>query len=189
MADFTTRPSAAGDVTNLAPSRDTNWQNVDETPPNDDTDYNSGKNYDLYNLANHGAEAGVISQIQVFCRSRITSGPADNHYPKIKIGGTEYNGSSNSTGSSYENYNQIWVQNPKTSLPWTWEDIDNLQAGAYITASGANTARLTQVYVVVTYTPAPTSDIKKFAGVLQASLKAVATIINANIKAIAGITN
>jgi hypothetical protein len=155
MPDLILVPNGAGDATGLSPFPGApNWGNVDEYPaPDDDTSYNDGDGYDLYALTDHTTETEPITQIEVFFRSRVSGGINQNHYPKIKTGGTEYSGSNKSTGA-WSTGSTVWAVNPKTTVAWTWADIDALQAGAYVTGAGANDGRLTQVYVVVSYTVA-----------------------------------
>ena len=114
MATFTTRPSAAGDVTQLSPSTGSNWENVDEVSADDGGTYNDGDGYDLYNLTNHTTEAGAISNVRVHFRYQCSTGASATGYAKIKIGGTEYDGDSEST-VGWASFSHDWAINPNTS--------------------------------------------------------------------------
>ena len=50
----------------------------------------------------------------------------------------------------YVNYNNDWATKPPLGVPWTKSDIDNLQSSLKMVTS-AVTARVTQVYLTVTY--------------------------------------
>ncbi len=55
---------------------------------------------------------------------------------------------------TWETVSEEWATNPDTSAAWTWSEIDALQTGlALKKVSGLSSARCTQVYVVVDYTP------------------------------------
>ena len=76
---------------------------------------------------------------------------------KIKTHSTVYSGGLEelSEEEGYFNFTKTWTVNPNTGLPWTWDEIDALQAGIMLhTDSEDYDARCTQVYVEVTYIPA-----------------------------------
>ena len=68
----------------------------------------------------------------------------------IKTNGTEYSGDWNSLTTTYTDYSQTYTTNPQTLSGWTWDEINNLQAGvSFQNATGG--ARATQVWVEVNY--------------------------------------
>jgi len=55
--------------------------------------------------------------------------------------------------AGWDNYSQTWSTNPATSQPWTWTEIDALQAGVRLHDDGDGYAQCTQVYAEINYTP------------------------------------
>jgi len=78
----------------------------------------------------------------------------------MKTNGVEYNGTEVKTTTSYATYSYDWNTNPQTGSAWTWNEIDNLQAGVgLLRPKGKEETRCTQVYAEVNYTPYLTSGI------------------------------
>jgi hypothetical protein len=129
--------NAAGDVTQLTPSAGSNYQCVDEVPPNGDTDYVSSATpgqYDLYNIADYTPTAGsTIRRVWVESRSREESAAADTIQLGVKSGGTEYWGTARAVTTTYDQYvgNDLKVD-PFDSVAWTEADIDGLQIGVKV---------------------------------------------------------
>jgi len=70
----------------------------------------------------------------------------------IKTHDTVYTGDEESTTSGFVTESYQWTTNPYTSSAWTWDEIDDLQAGVDLkTADASDSAACTQVYVVVNY--------------------------------------
>lgn len=117
-----------------------NWKCVDDIRENPDDDstyvYSDATDlkYDLYELQNHTTETGTINYIQAYVRSK------SHQYPQsidgiFKIILTEdvcsniYKSDDIDLTTGYLTYNNIWLENPRSSVTWTWDDIDNLQIG------------------------------------------------------------
>lgn len=160
MAIETLRPNEPGEVTTIQsqyPDSDEHWEKVCETPPDEDDTYlqtyesSAGFSYDLYNLpASSGS--GTINSVKVYVRCRYT-GVGGYTRVKIKTGGTEYdNGSNLALTDSYAYYSHQWANNPGGGA-WTWAQIDALQIGLALWGDAYGTARCTQVYVEVDYSP------------------------------------
>ncbi|MFC1954677.1 LamG-like jellyroll fold domain-containing protein [Chloroflexota bacterium] len=151
----TLRPNAAGDATqNTANPSVPNWQNVDEEAVDYYSSYvcteeDIGWYKDLYNLTDPDL-SGMISNVTIYATwTNVDS------YPDAKIlvktHATEYSttvsGSSGWTLSS-----KSYTDNPYTNDPWTWDEIDDLQAGINIQTSEVDGyGYCSQVYVVVNY--------------------------------------
>ena len=155
METETLRPNGAGDETAIKaqyPDSTYHWDKVDEEVA-DDADtrvmglYGTGR--DLYALPSHSVGSGTISKITVFfrCLSQFGSGKAA---ASIKAGSTVADGSWKTVASSYTTYSSEWSTNPDTGNPWTWDDIDALQAGVHLDYTSEGAA-CTQVYVEVEY--------------------------------------
>lgn len=158
---LTIRPNAIGDTTEFVPSPAVpNWQNVDEETRDDSTTYNRsiiyGGTTDLYNLTDHTSESETITGITVFAWVYIDyKEGTDKHIStKIKTNGFSYVGTSHfSPVKKWILISTNYSLNPKTDIAWTWNDIDNLQAGVYAAPplSALYNHKCTQVYVVIHY--------------------------------------
>jgi hypothetical protein len=158
------RPNGAGTYTELDPHPVVaNYANIDEVVP----DYNStivevpNKNVyykDSYTMPSHTTETGTINSVTVWavcCKTQYTA-PC---YAKVLvyIGGTlsyspEFTLPFSGGSSGWLSCSHTWTENPDTSSPWTWDDIDNLEIGIALKSTIYNTiARCTQVYVVINY--------------------------------------
>jgi len=156
---LTIRPNAAGDLTQWTAVGDTaNYLCVDEATSDEDTTYVSctvQNKEDLYNLENHTTQTGAISNVRVYIRAKLTAAGDDQITIEVKTGGTTYAGTTVSPTTTYADYYSDWAQNPQTASAWTWAQIDALQAGFKSVKVGAvfTGERVTQLYVIVTYTP------------------------------------
>ncbi len=123
-------PDSAGDTTGMTPSAGSNFQCVDEVPPNDDTDYvaaaTSGT-LDLYNLTT--ASATSVKGAVARARMKKDAAGAKNARILVKSGGTVSNGSDIALGTTYQSYPRNMRQNPVTAADWTPSEIAALQAG------------------------------------------------------------
>lgn len=130
-------PNAAGDVTTLngTVGSATHWQNVDEQPPNDITDYNfdnaaaGTNNYDIYNLT-AVSNVATVNGIVTWVRAMKNDAGTGNFRFVHKTGGTEYRDAADITlTESWAYYSQMREVNPNTTNPWTATELNALQAG------------------------------------------------------------
>jgi hypothetical protein len=164
----TLRSNAAGDETFISeqyPVSGLHWDKVDEASSDGDSTYVETSNWefleDLYNIGNHSTGSGTINYVRVYMVAKATGTRIDREsvYVQIKTNGTEYDGSLEWLTTSYATYSYQWNDNPQSGNPWTWDEVDNLQAGVGLrapTGSGGPAgrySRCTQVYVEVNYTP------------------------------------
>jgi hypothetical protein len=162
------RPNAAGDETAIPvqyPAADSHYDKVDEATADDDTTYvendTDDEKRDLYNLAAAPYTSGTINSVTVHCRLKQTATGIAQGYgkPSVRTGGASYDGTqTNLSGTGYQNISATWALNPNTGVAWTWADIAALQAGCLTQnplTAGFHTGhvRLTQVWVVINYTP------------------------------------
>ena len=158
--DFEIRPDGAGayGVQHNESGVATNWECVDEVTPDDLTTYiyndnESSYDFDLYTLPNHtvfqhGDQLNVTVHYRVKNNTRAecnASGPG-TAIAKIRTHDTNYSLSSKTLSNSWTDYNYTWGLNPYTSQEWTWEEVDNLQAGIDMIAG-----KCTQLYINVYY--------------------------------------
>ncbi len=160
------RPNAAGDLANWTPSAGSNYQCVDEVTA-DDNDYceTLGTSYveDAHNLANPSSVSGTVNSVTVYVRCWKTGTSTNNQVaPLIRLGGTNTTGSNFSITTSPAEYSAALARPGGGS--WSVADISNLQVGyrGRARGNGSEGPRVSQVWVVVDYTPtsnhpAPTS--------------------------------
>jgi hypothetical protein len=168
MATETLRPNGAGNETNIsiyAPNTgEANWEDVDEETADDSTSClrNFGTSYarDLYALPNHSSGSGVINSVTVHFRWRTTYYTSGSYtsYARaaIRTHSATYDGSEKSSTASatWIDSAEAYNTNPYTGSAWTWDEIDAMEIGASVTTdSESQAAFLTQVYVVIDYTP------------------------------------
>jgi hypothetical protein len=152
----TLRPDSPGQYEQWTleyPSGQAHWSLTDEDPPDDDATYVENNaavwKKDSYNLQDP-AGSGTINWVRVYIRSKLTASGSSLIKTLIRTYGTDYEGSSISLSTSYQdNYTQ-YDTNPSTGVAWTWTEIASLEAGASSWKSGAN-IRMTAVWVVVNY--------------------------------------
>lgn len=88
--------------------------------------------------------------VTVLLKSNATS---SKEKAALYIGSTYYGSESNLT-TSYAEYAYEWTTNPATGLPWTIEDLIDLQAGCSVYSfSSSAIISIDQIYVSVNYTP------------------------------------
>lgn len=157
-------PEAAGDDTELPtqyPDSGEHWDKVDDQPaPDDDDTYVStltSKNWerDLYQLSSYTGAGGeeTINSVTVYFRYAAGGGYNVQAMAALKTNGQVYEGPTlNYSGNDFVTESWECTTNPATDEPWTWEEINELQAGVTIRGnSKTKPALCTQVYVVVNY--------------------------------------
>lgn len=156
-------PVAAGDDTEIPiqfPDEGEHWDKVDEQPADDLGTYVStqGENTwlrDLYALSNYSGASGMEVITNVTVCFRFASGDSYNvkAMAAINTNGQVFEGPT-ITYNSPDFVDESWEcpVNPSTNEAWTWEEINDLQAG--VTAKGNSKTKpaiITQVYVQVSY--------------------------------------
>jgi hypothetical protein len=127
----------------------------------------------VVNLDDHTSETGTINSVTVYAVARLKANGDDKLALVVYIPTTSYASPGQSVTTSYATYSYTWNTNPSTGSAWTWTEIDNLQAGVkYIKGTSGQEIRVTQVYVVVDYTP-PSAQTIIGNGTLDYSTKTV----------------
>lgn len=127
--------TAAGDSAQWTPSAGSNFENVDEADPDDDTTYNSSSTagqLDLYNIGNLPAFTGSVLSASIYGLLRKDSGGAEQAKLAIKTNSTVYYGSNESLTNSYAFYRKQYDTNPNTAAKFTQGEIDALQVGVEV---------------------------------------------------------
>jgi len=170
-------PNAAGSQTSIPsvfPMGAGHWTAVDDPANNPDDsssyvyDLSSGNELlDLYGLPDQ-ALSGTISNVQVFARySGYDAASAGRVDPTVRTYGSVYRGGGCSTtlNRTWVDCSKNWTANPNTGIGWTWDEINDLQIGAYEDCTGNYATYLTQIYAKIYYnTTVPARSINFAAG-------------------------
>ena len=130
-------PTGAGGHTDWTPSTGSNWQNVDEVPPNDNTDYNytaTVSNIDTYAMHDLTSLSGTIRAILHTLRTRKDDAGTRKVAPVFRISGTDYVGTDQVLSTSFQTIQQLYELSPATSAAWTVSEVNALEAGVKLTA-------------------------------------------------------
>jgi hypothetical protein len=159
------RPNGPGSETGIGqenPNKSTHWQLASDSDDNTYvfTSHNDTNGKDLYALSNHNTGSGTINKVTVCFRIQSPGQSQATACAAIKTGSEVYEGASIAAGSTWTTSSEVWTNNPNTGNPWTWGEIDALEAGVRLTYQQSQ-IRCSEVYVQVDYAPAvvPTIDI------------------------------
>lgn len=159
------RPNAAGDDTEIPtqyPGSGEHWDKVDDphlNPDEGDTyvSTQTSRNWerDLYRLSNYMGAGGdeTINNITVYFRFAAGGSYDVRAMAALKTNGAVYEGPTLiHSGTDFVTESWQCTTNPDTGEAWTWEEINDLQAGITIKGnSRTDPALCTQVYVAVDY--------------------------------------
>lgn len=168
------RPNAAGDSnqwlrTDGSAGTTNNFQLVDERPPNT-TDYiksNTLDDLDLYNIEAPDSVLPAGATIRaVLVTGRLTNDVAADAATATRMvakqGGTQVETSDFiPNGTSYELFNPVialMLETAPDGSAWTFSNLDELQIGAKLSATGTNPIKFTHISAMVEFTP---SSIKR----------------------------
>jgi len=148
------RPDGDGTETDWAGSH-TDWDDV--TPDKDTTHVSAGAGdlNETSTLKDYAAEAWPISKVAVTALARQT-GDDERMRLILLIGGDEYHSKLLKPTKTFAPHTYEWGENPATSSPWTWSDINALEAGVKSVQFGpawAGELRVTQLYIEVSSPP------------------------------------
>ncbi len=170
-------PNGPGDETELwlqYPHEGEQWDKVDDITADDWETYLSTYRFskyqtDLFNLTDHAAIVeGVEKKIRSVTVYFRFAGSTDENYHKQKKYDGDYDGHAKAVimtyGNVYEGIEEVqngdtfvtkyyeWRGNPATGKLWTWEEVDELQAGISLKGDKIfRPASATQIYVSVNY--------------------------------------
>lgn len=161
MATLILRPDADTFVNNFTPQGGgDNYVEVDEVSADEDTTYNYATGtarIDYYDLPASGLGAVTIDQIELFTRCRCEGTTGSREFRNyLRVDGTNNNGDLyTNVGTAYVDRGMVWVNNPATGVAWVVDDFDSLQFLIGLrTRFLDDVLRITQCWVVITYTPA-----------------------------------
>lgn len=109
---------------------------IDETTPNDDTDYNTGTTVghrDTYTLPALGFVPVTIFGVQSVNRLKKTDAGPRSIANVLRSDGINYDGADQSLTTSYAFYTEVEESDPDTSAPWDPSAITALEVGVKVT--------------------------------------------------------
>jgi len=106
----------------------------------------------LYSLTNHTG-SGVINSVTVYVVAKDYKDRGAQVKTIIYTHDQDYSSSAFSLPSSYTTKSSAYTTNPYTGSSWTWQEIDDLAAGAWLYNYDSKYTYCTQIYVTVDYSP------------------------------------
>jgi hypothetical protein len=125
-------PNGAGNYSQWTPIAGSNYQNVDETPPDDDVTYNlesTNAQKDSYAFQNSSLASGSVKGVMTHILARKDDAGSRSIRRFARVSGTDYAGSTVLTSSSYTYYSEVLESNPATSAPWTLTELNAAEFG------------------------------------------------------------
>jgi hypothetical protein len=126
-------PDGAGNSTDFTASAGSNYQCVDETSPNSDTDYvydDTVGNHDTYTFGNMSTIEGSIYGVQTSVFARKDDAGSRKIKTVVRSNGTDYTpGAEHTLGDAYSYYSDVHESDPDTSSAWTIAGINAAEFG------------------------------------------------------------
>jgi hypothetical protein len=124
-------PDGDGNYTAWTASAGSDYQCVDETTPNDDTDYISSSNATDRASFTYGAVGvtGNVKGVQLCLSARKDDAGTRTIQHSTRISSTDYDGASVNVADGYAYYPKVWENSPATSSAWTVAEIDGAEFG------------------------------------------------------------
>jgi hypothetical protein len=130
-------PNADGSNSQFTPSTGSDhYALVDESAPNDDTDYLSdgtSGHRDTWNVANLSALVSPsIKGVQLNLTAKKDDAGTRLLKPVVKSGATTSTGASQGVGTDYRQYQQVYETDPNTSAAWTESGVNSAEFGVEV---------------------------------------------------------
>ena len=131
-------PSGAGATTAWTPSAGSNFQCVDDVPPNGDTDYVSSATAAQTDTYAYGdlsvATSGTVKAVQATVQARKDDAGSRSLALVARPGSTDRLGGTQAVADTYAMYPQLWDSNPDTAAAWTVAETNASQFGVRLIA-------------------------------------------------------
>jgi len=130
-------PTAAGNSSGFTPSAGSNYQNVDDTAPDDDSTYNAAASSpltDTFVVGDAPVAGASIFGVQHCLSMKKTDAGTCTVAPVVRHSSTDYVGSDISPATTYGYGLAINATNPGTSAQWTESDFNAAEFGYKRTA-------------------------------------------------------
>lgn len=114
-----------------------NFQLVDESQGNSDTDYvesSTVNDIDLYGFENLPASAATVKAIQTTTFARKTDAGTRTIAHMTRISSTNYQGADITLNAAYRNQETIQETSPATATAWTVSEVNGAEFGMKVTA-------------------------------------------------------
>lgn len=127
-------PSAVGNSSQWArggTDSGANWSQVEETPPNDDTDYVSSSTTaekDTYAYGNLATTAGSVKGVQIVPRVRKSDASVGSYAPIARSGAVEEEGTTVNPTETYDYYPDVFELDP-SGAAWTIASVNAAEFG------------------------------------------------------------
>lgn len=121
-------------TTTFPASPTTHYTSVNEASPDDDTSYNESdvaNHIDLFTYDNLTALAGgsTVLGVQVKSYTKKDDAGARSIRNKVRVNGTDYNGSTQAISTSYVYYQDVFELDPDTGMAWVEADLNSAEFG------------------------------------------------------------
>ncbi len=129
-------PTGVGNYAQFTPSAGANWQNVDDIPPNGDTDYNSSATVNQKDSFAHqtlSTLTGTVRWVTHCVDGRKDDAGTRKVAPLFRISSTDYVGSDDTLSTSYQFFTQTYETSPATSSAWTVSEVNAAEVGYKLT--------------------------------------------------------
>lgn len=156
MANETLVPISNTVTVQHTPNTGTNWECVDESSADGDTTYVSGTNdplVDMYNMStNSVGGSDTINSVSLYVVAKLLAARVAERSIQLLINGYDV-GSPTFLTTSYALYSATTTLHPATGIAWTKAELDSMTVGFRTSSGLSGTGYITQLYVVVDYTP------------------------------------
>lgn len=125
-------PTSNSGTPGFTPSAGTNYQNVDDTTPDDDATYNQTTTpgaEDRFGITDLPSASSSIFATQLRTVAKRSDAGLIDVIPAIVSSGTQADGVTQALGSSYIEYTDLFLQNPDGDIPWDDAAINALEIG------------------------------------------------------------
>lgn len=126
-------PDGVGNSSDWAPSAGNNWENVEETTPDDDSTYNESdtvNDIDTYTMQDVPSGTTAIVAVAVTVRIRKTDANSRTVAAVLRIGGTDYvHATAKGVPGGYAYLQWVWTLSPATGVAFTAAEVNGLEAG------------------------------------------------------------
>lgn len=126
------RPAANSGAPDFTPSAGSNFENVDDTTPDDDTTYNESStsgNADDFTLADLPSVSSTIFMVQLRTVAKRSDAGLIDLIPSITSDATQQDGATQALGSSYAEYTDTFPTDPDGDVAWSDAAVNALVAG------------------------------------------------------------
>lgn len=135
------------------------WENVDDTPPDDDTTYllSTGTAGDASTVALENASAetitGTIRAVKPHITIKRDTGSNGSVQGRLRSNTTDTDGTDAAAAATWQPKARIFTTDPATSAAWTTSGLDGVEVGVEERVTGAATTRLTYAALMVAFEP------------------------------------